>query len=114
MKVEIGIEPREFLSWEYLFNIFGIVSLQCRKTDRRGAISHRKGGGGPKPYTTARKFWYSLYNTPFTIFIMANISGNSTEPSVQNLARRIVVPSSGGSPMLMQRAGSRQTYSTLN
>jgi hypothetical protein len=29
MNVEIGTVPAQFLSWQYLFRIFGIVSLQC-------------------------------------------------------------------------------------
>jgi hypothetical protein len=30
MNVEIGTEALIFLFWEYLFQIFGILSLQCR------------------------------------------------------------------------------------
>jgi hypothetical protein len=29
MNVEIGTETSIFLFWEYLFQIFGILSLQC-------------------------------------------------------------------------------------
>ncbi len=29
MNVEIGAEAQIFFSWEYLFQIFGILSLQC-------------------------------------------------------------------------------------
>jgi hypothetical protein len=35
MNVEIGTEALIFLFWEYLFQIFGILSLQCEVKDPR-------------------------------------------------------------------------------
>jgi hypothetical protein len=33
MNVEIGTVAQRFLFWEYLFQIFGIVSMQCATKD---------------------------------------------------------------------------------
>ncbi len=39
MNVEIGTEAPIFLFWEYLFQIFGILSLQCRTKAYRQSVS---------------------------------------------------------------------------
>jgi hypothetical protein len=48
MNVEIETEPAQLLSWEYLFRMFGIASLQCillynerRKWLSRDIYNHR-------------------------------------------------------------------------
>jgi hypothetical protein len=38
MNVEIGAEAKKFLFWEYLFQILGIVSLQCRGEAETSAV----------------------------------------------------------------------------
>ncbi len=38
MNVEIGTETPIFLFWEYLFQIFCILSLQCRGDTSTGAV----------------------------------------------------------------------------
>ncbi len=35
MNVDIGSETAQYLFWEYLFRIFGIVSLQCIATENK-------------------------------------------------------------------------------
>jgi hypothetical protein len=42
MNVEIRTEAQIFLFWEYLFPIFGILSLQCEKKKKNRAVKKEK------------------------------------------------------------------------
>jgi hypothetical protein len=48
MTVEIWIETPKFLFWEYLFQIFGILSLQCLRV--KSAQAGEGGGCTPSPF----------------------------------------------------------------
>jgi hypothetical protein len=63
MNVEIGTEAPIFLFWEYLFQIFGILSLQCRaaKAEQKSFILAR---GANEP-TKEGPFSYVLNESPF-------------------------------------------------
>jgi hypothetical protein len=40
MNMEIRTEAMQFLSWEYFFRIFGIVSMQCKSVRRFNKCLH--------------------------------------------------------------------------
>jgi hypothetical protein len=45
MIAEIGTETQIFLFWEYLFQNFGILSLQCTNSASGGGVAIVAGGG---------------------------------------------------------------------
>jgi hypothetical protein len=65
MNVEIGTEALIFLSWEYLFQIFGILSLQCGVPSREShsGLSYSK----PTHYRLSYAAPYELRRTLYEL-----------------------------------------------
>ncbi len=71
MNVEIGTEDPIFLFWEYLFHIFGILSLQC---------GHFPAGSASVEYvdpaSAVGRVKIVWKNTPLTIFCAHSVLAN--------------------------------------
>jgi hypothetical protein len=85
MNVEIGTEAPIFLFWEYLFQIFGILSLQC------GVESDSKFASDGRIYSTTvdgkiyyktmweftqKKYFFSIYEMKISMFPSIYIKSN--------------------------------------
>jgi hypothetical protein len=60
MNVEIGIKAPIFLFWEYLFQMFSILSLQCRTVLNRMSLDLSKPPAQPGTFTFHTELDYEL------------------------------------------------------